>query len=59
MHAPNSYEGYPKGVNMLERAISYKVQVISKDNIWHMTFLCWLIFQIFTFFIPNLEFYFE
>jgi len=59
MHAPNSYDGYPKGVNMFKKTTCYKVQVISKDDIWHMAFLWWSIFLIFLFFIPNLELCFE
>jgi hypothetical protein len=59
MHATNSYEGYPKGVNMLKRTTCYKVQIISKDDIGHMAFLCWSISLIFAFFIPNLELCFE
>jgi hypothetical protein len=36
-----------------------KVRVLSMDYIWHMAFLCWLIFLIFSFFICNLQLCFE
>jgi hypothetical protein len=44
------------GVNTIKGA---KVKVISMDYIWHMAFLCWLIFLIFAFFICNLQLRFE
>jgi hypothetical protein len=44
------------GVNTIKGVIGYKVKVLSKDCIWHMAFLCWSIFLIYAFFIPNLHY---
>lgn len=44
----------PLSVNTLKGAMKYKVEVFSKVCIWHMAFMCWSIFLIFTFSVPSL-----
>ncbi len=45
---------HQEGVNIVKVIKSAKVKVFSNDYIWHIVFLCWSIFLILVFFIPNL-----